>query len=59
MHVHAIPIAIFLHHNYSNMTRVTNRLTLGRVDIDSLVASEDRRIATNGYILVKRFNINR
>ena len=58
MHVHAIPIAIFLHHNYSNATRVINRFTLGRVDIDSFIASDDRRVVVDFCILVKRLYID-
>ena len=56
--MNTVPLAFLLHQNHGDATRVINRLTIGRVDIDSLVASEDRRIAIYVYILVKRLSIN-
>ena len=56
--MNTVPLAFLLHQNHGDATDVINRLTIGRVNIDSLVASEDRRIAVDICILVKSLNID-
>ena len=56
--MNAGPLTFLLHQNHGGAPSVINRLTIGRVNIESLIASVHRRIAIYVYILVKRLNIN-